>query len=481
MRSDNIVIIGSGAAGMMAALVLTENKIPCTILEKGDHIGTSNAARAGGPALADTELQKKEGCTVGREQLFHHMFRFARGTVNGDLLRNIVEEGPTAEKLLTENGIEMEVMQDMYGTGFRARHLFKTRGRERWQKLQEKLESQGGRIVFHTCAKEILMEDGRISGVLAYDTKDAAERKYDACAVVVASGGYLGSEEKIRSHFGRVHVGALGNRLSDGGGQDMILKAGGTLENNWGICSNEFGGFNHKSSRPTAYEMRYAVSGCLLVDRHGRRFMNEQYLSDEPLSVGGNIALREGKYYAVMDSESFEGMTHADTLYSFYGCPSDWYAGKTTHNHKLPGKPDLNKAMQEGWALVCNTLEEAEKIWGLSELTETVKEYNVCCSRMRDDRFGKAGYLLKPVLRSPYYLFEYEPSGWCTLGGVRTDAYCRVLSPDQQVIPGLYAGGVDNGSCYCVPYYDNEGACLGVALCSGIVAARQIIKEVRYE
>ena len=39
------------------------------------------------------------------------------------------------------------------------------------------------------------------------------------------------------------------------------------------------------------------------------------------------------------------------------------------------------------------------------------------------------------------------------------------------VIPGLYVAGVDNGSLYCSPYYENEGASLGIAYTSGIVAA----------
>ena len=39
------------------------------------------------------------------------------------------------------------------------------------------------------------------------------------------------------------------------------------------------------------------------------------------------------------------------------------------------------------------------------------------------------------------------------------------------MIPGLYVAGVDNGSLYCSPYYENEGASLGIAYTSGIVAA----------
>ena len=59
---------------------------------------------------------------------------------------------------------------------------------------------------------------------------------------------------------------------------------------------------------------------------------------------------------------------------------------------------------------------------------------------------------------------------------MKTDDYCRALAKDLSVIPGLYVAGVDNGSLYCSPYYENEGASLGIAYTSGIVAADCMIE-----
>lgn len=78
-----------------------------------------------------------------------------------------------------------------------------------------------------------------------------------------------------------------------------------------------------------------------------------------------------------------------------------------------------------------------------------------------------------------YYVFEYEPSIWCTFGGVKTDVYCRALDAAQQPIPGLYVAGVDNGSLYCSPYYENEGAALGTAYTSSIVAGDCMIEYIQ--
>jgi len=74
---------------------------------------------------------------------------------------------------------------------------------------------------------------------------------------------------------------------------------------------------------------------------------------------------------------------------------------------------------------------------------------------------------------------ESMPSIWGTFGGVKTDDYCRALTPKQEPIPGLYVAGVDNGSLYASPYYENEGASIGVAFTSGIVAAQCMAEYIK--
>lgn len=123
----------------------------------------------------------------------------------------------------------------------------------------------------------------------------------------------------------------------------------------------------------------------------------------------------------------------------------------------------------------CGSIEEAAAHFSLPFLEETVTRYNAMCEAGQDTEFGKNSWLLKPVAKAPFYVFAYEPSAWCTIGGVKTDAFCRVLDRKQKPISGLYAAGVDNGSCYCAPYYDTEGACLGLAFTSGITAAEHIL------
>lgn len=124
MEQTDVVIIGAGGAGMMAALTLAKAGRSCVVLEKGKHLSVSNAARAGGPSLADTLLQEEENCTVPAEMLFRHMYEFSRGTVDGGLLYRCIRNGRKVEALLRESGIQLRLTEDLYSVGFRARHFF---------------------------------------------------------------------------------------------------------------------------------------------------------------------------------------------------------------------------------------------------------------------------------------------------------------------------------------------------------------------
>ena len=200
--------------------------------------------------------------------------------------------------------------------------------------------------------------------------------------------------------------------------------------------------------------------------------MNEQYLSDRPLALGGEMSLREGKYYAVVDQEMFE-TCRDQGVYVYFGSPADWYVAQQAGAQQAAVLDKLDEAMADAiaqdWAFK-GTLAECAEHFGLVNLEKTVEDYNAMCADGKDGQFFKSDYLMKALSGDTYYVVEYEPSIWSTFGGVKTDDYCRALAKDQSVIKGLYVAGVDNGSLYCSPYYENEGASLGIAYTSGIVA-----------
>lgn len=324
-----------------------------------------------------------------------------------------------------------------------------------------------------------------VTGVLVRNGGDGSWIRYDAKAVLVATGGYAGNDDMIREHFGDINVMPLCNTLSNGAGYRMVIEAGGIADRNWALCCNEFGGANRKCARQgkavvrSNDALRFAIYGGLIVDGNGDRFMNEQYLSDRPLALGGEMSLRKGRYYAVIDDEMHE-RCRDEGIFAYFGSPKAWYVGATGFaKEKLPKlDKDMAEAVALKWAAE-GTLEECARAFGLKNLAKTVEAYNELCRKGEDDQFFKSACLLKALKGRRFRVVEYEPSIWCTFGGVKTDASCRALTPAQEPIPGLYVAGVDNGSLYCSPYYENEGAALGTAFTSGIVAGECMARFVK--
>ena len=479
-------VIGCGAAGLQAALVLAAAGKKTILLEKGATCGTANGAVAGGPALAETRVQAEENATVSAQTLYECEYGFSRGTVNGSLLRKCTDQGERVVSNFIDNGVNMDLRIDAYGMGFRARHRFlnadksaQIAGPGRFQPLVDKFEADGGVFEVNREALRLVKDGDAVTGVLVRNTEDDSIIQYNAKAVLIATGGYAGNAERIRKIYGDIEVWPLCNVLSTGQGFDMAIEAGGIADRNWALCCNEFGGANHKiPDKPGAamafanQAQKFAIYGGLIVNTNGDRFMNEQYLSDRPLALGGEMSLREGKYYAVVDQEMYE-TCRDQSDFAYFGSPADWYVAQQAGAQQAATldklDADMEAALEQDWAFK-GTLAECAEHFGLTNLEKTVADYNALCEAGKDGQFFKADYLLKALTGDTFYVVEYEPSIWSTFGGVKTDDYCRVLTADQQPIPGLYVAGVDNGSLYCSPYYENEGASLGIAYTSGSVA-----------
>ncbi|MBR1566965.1 MAG: FAD-binding protein [Oscillospiraceae bacterium] len=484
------VVVGAGAAGLMAAMELAAAGKKTYLLEKGPTVAVSNGSQAGGPALAETRVQAAEGATVSAQTLYDCEYNFSRGTVNGSLLRKCTDAGDRVVGNFMDNGVNMGLRIDSYGMGFRARHNFanlegtQLRGLDRFGPLVEKFESDGGVLQCFREAVQLVKDGDAVTGVIVKNNEDKTVVQYNAKAVLIATGGYAGNTEMLKKIYGDITVWPLCNTLSVGQGFDMVLEAGGIADRNWALCCNEFGGANHKipgimggAMRSASPALEPALYGGLIVNRNGDRFMNEQYLSDRPLALGGEMALREGLYYAVMDQEMMDAVATVG-IRGYYGDPEEWYVGchgsvfyKGGENVVRADLPDsVDAAVEQGWAAK-GTLAECAEVFGMKNREATVEAYNALCEAGEDTQYYKAPYLLHKLSGDTFYVFEYEPSIWSTFGGVKTDDYCRALAADQSVIKGLYVAGVDNGSLYCSPYYENEGASLGIAYTSGIVAA----------
>lgn len=481
----DIVIVGAGAAGLMAAYEASEKGASVIVLEKGSSAAVSNFALCGGPAAVETKLQKEENANVTVNQLYNALYDHANGTVNAKALKESVEGSGVAVDALLDLGVDMELWQDAYGVGYRARHYLIDEGSKRVDPITAQIEKNGGKFYYGTPGKSIIMENGKAVGVKA-EKADGTIVNVKADAVFVSTGGFLGSKEKVKEIFGDINLVSLGNNLSVGDGMDMVLEAGGTLGQNFAVLGNEVGGANSKIEGSLFTpewnlvndNLIYWITGGLLVNGSGERFVNEKLVADAPLATGGQAILQEGKAYAVVDQKMYEA-NYKTGIYEYLGKPKNWISA-----HELPQtdaskeKEYLEAAIKEGWAYKADSIKELGEHFGLANLEETVKEYNKLCKSGKDTEFDKDTAFMKEIGEGPYYIFEYEPSAWGTNGGLKVDNNLRALTPDNKPIEGLYVGGVDAGSLYAAPYYDSPGASVGIALGSGVYGAETMLEYI---
>ncbi len=485
-KEADIVIVGAGAAGLMAALKASREGAKVLVLEKAANAYAANFASCGGPAACETNIQAAEGATVTLEQFYGHLYDFSNTTVDAKLLKNVLARTGEAINSMDDLGVEMFLIPDTYGVGYRARHMFAYDGSPRIDPITAEIEANGGEILYETPGEQILMEDGKAVGIRGTNA-EGAPVTVKAGAVLICTGGFQGNEEMLHEHFGDINVVSLGNNLSTGDGINMVLEAGGCLDRNFGVLGNEGGGTTSKIDGPiytpdwdiANHNLAFWIFGGLLVDMDGDRFINEKLVADFPLALGGEAILRQGKAYAVMSQEYYDACTTGEGIYSYLGQPESWVAGQALWYPVLEKAQDqLQQAIDEGWAYKADTLAECAEHFGLENLEATVAEYNEMCESGEDALFGKDPAFMTAVGEGPYYVFEYESAAWSTFGGVKVDSYLRAVGADGETIPGLYVAGVDTGSYYAVPYYDGEGSCVGIAVGSGIYAAENMLSYI---
>lgn len=477
----DVVVVGAGIAGLMAADHLAEQGVNVYLLEKGVSAAVSNWAQCGGPNACETKLQEQEGAWVSLDDMFKYMYGFSNGAVNAKLLKNVLAgTGPAIDRMM-DLGIPMSLWGDPYGVGFRGRHYIEADPVGRTDPIVAHIQQNGGTVLFDADVYAVLMEEGVAVGVQA--DIDATVTNVRAKAVVVCTGGFLGNEQMQRERF-NTPVFPLGNTVSDGTGIQMVLNAGGVLDRPFAVLGNECGAVSPATQGwPFTPEWKnvnehygYWLFGGLYVDGTGNRFVNEGDVAEFPLAKGGEAILRAGKAFAIMDSAYYEACQN-EGVYAYLGEPAEWTAGAEAGYYnpsKENAEAHLQQAIDEGWGCKADTLEQIAEKFGLDNLVQTVAAYNEMCDAGEDTEFYKPSHFMSAVRQAPFYAFEYVPSAWGTNGGVKVDSCLRALDADNNAIAGLYVAGVDTGSMYTVPYYTNPGSSVGNAMGSGWFVADQI-------
>ncbi len=223
----DVIIVGAGPAGIFAALELVKKRPEKKILmlEKGRPIEDrhclkreTGACRKCRPCNITTGFSGAGAYSDGKLILSSEIGGFLNEYVDDDELRALVDHVDSIylsygadEKVygLGENDIVRSLRQRVIQNNLRLvespiRHIGTEKCRDLYMIIQKELISSGVEILFRNPVKDIIVENGRVAGVVA-------DREYRAGSVVLAAGrdGAGWMNEMSRKHDLSTRVGGV--------------------------------------------------------------------------------------------------------------------------------------------------------------------------------------------------------------------------------------------------------------------------------
>ena len=474
LKAD-VVVIGSGASGLVAALTAAEGGARVIVFEKMPYPGgTSNYP--GGIFAVESEMQRRKDITVTRDEAFQMIMAYNHWRANARLVRAIVDKSASTIDWLQRLGVEFLEPVAIYPGGPQTWHLLKGRGAAMVKVLVARAQEKGIEIVLATPVKEILKDErNRVAGVVARD-KEGKTIKVDARAVIVATGGYANDKEMIKEYSGfdlEVNIFPAGNVNKTGDGIKMAWAVGAAPEG-LGVLQLTGGSPVGQGIKQGEHLAAASSQPYLWINQEGVRFCDESIAYNFPFA-GNAVSRQKGGYvFRVFDENTKRYMVEKGIDVAL-----GIFVPAATKLVKLDA--EIKEALKKGNknVFVAHSLEELAGKMGLNPgvLKSTVDEYNKLCEKKHDDLYAKDPKFLQPVKTTKFYAFRCYPSFLGTLGGIKINHRTEVLNREDEVIPGLYAVGLDAAGMYGDSYdLIVPGSTLGFAVNSGRIAGENALR-----
>lgn len=287
-------------------------------------------------------------------------------------------------------------------------------------------------IWLEAAAKKLIMEDGKVRG-LELERGGEVTTVQATKGVILASGGFEWNPEMMAEHFPGPVEWTASPSTNTGDGQRMAAAVGARLDHMdqalvMGTTPVTYDG--QLQGQPAA---DYFLPHTMIVNRHGRRFVNEKQM---------NIGL------AFVEKDPGTGTPAHLPAWRIY---DSQFAAK--YPHALPSQSVPNNRF------VAGNLEELAALIEVDAqgLTEAASRFSEFARAGVDEDFGrgasawdlnrggdpthKPNPTLGTIEKPPFYAMPFKASFLGTKGGPRTNEKAEVLKEDDQAIPGLYAAG----------------------------------------
>ncbi|CAK9884847.1 MAG: Fumarate reductase flavoprotein subunit [Candidatus Erwinia impunctatus] len=406
----DVVIVGSGGAGLAAAIQACDDGAKVVIVEKMPTIGGNTIKASVGMNAAETRFQKIKGIEDSKELFYEETLKGGQYKNNTVLLKTFVDRAPEAVEWLAARGMELSDITITGGMSIDRTHRpadASAVGGFLISGLVKNINKRNIDLMLDTSVSEILFEEGQVTGVKVINDEQETLTLETKC-VIVATGGFSANHKMVVEYRPDLegfvttnHQGATGSGIA------MLQKIGADV-----VDMKEIQ-IHPTVEQTTSYLISESIrgGGAILVSQAGKRFFNEMETRDKVSAQ--IIALPEKSAWIVFDEQV-----------------------KTK-----------NKATEEylakGFVITAPTPDAlAEKLdMDPVALKETLTRYNHFVEIQNDEDFGRKTALRHPLNQGPFYAIRIAPGVHHTMGGVTINTNAAVLDAQQNILSGAWAAG----------------------------------------
>lgn len=417
-ESTDIVVIGSGGAGLSSAIMATEAGAKVIVLEKMAYFGGNSNRAEGGMNAAGTKQQIADGVTDDSPKIFYQdTMKGGHNLNNPALLRTLTENAAGAEEWLLSLGAKFCHRMGRGGGQSKARGHGPCDGSPVGIELMRVLGERAAKDKIDMRSlnqvTDIVMKDGKVAGVKVKTPEGM--KTIDAKAVILATGGFGANQAMVTKYRPELkgfsttnHPGATGDGIV------LAEKVGASLTD-----------IEQIQIHPTVIKRNGALisesmraRGGFLLNKNGKRFTNElltrDVVSANELKQPGGIA------YLIVDNSIYK-------------------------KNKM-----LRSYVSEKLMTRCDTIDDVAKLIKADPavVKASFEQYWKAYDQKKDDLFGRPEMVIR-MDQAPYYVAEVTPGIHHTMGGVTIDPKTEVISKASgKPIPGLFAAGEVTGGVH---------------------------------
>lgn len=442
------VIVGAGACGLVAALVLAKADIDVLVIERDANPSGSTSLSSGFIPAASSRVQRCLNIDDSAELFASDIQRKAGNEADRAIVKVLTEQsGPVLDWLEEHFGFTWIVLDNFLYPGhsaYRMHALVEKTGLALHSQLLTAAQDLGVSIVTDARVDVLVTRQGKqhsesigspeVCGI-GIVRRDGATEYIGASHVILACNGYGGNAELVQrfipvmakaSYFG--HAGNTGDAVLWGEALGAPLQHMSAYQGHGSVATG------HNILITWALMME----GGIQINREGMRFSNEHGGYSEQAE---HVIAQAGEY-----------------VWNIYD--------QRVHEQGL-SFPDYQSACDAGAVLFARTREELAELTGVpvTSLEQTLDEIEHYALEGTSDPFGRA-FAMHKRLKAPYCAIKVNAALFHTQGGLVVDDKARVLGADGRPIGGLLAAG---GAACGVSGSRVEGYLSGNGLLSAVV------------